>query len=412
MPRTFRSIIIQAGMAAPIALILVACSFKSPASLETPSGLYQAINTAPYASATFRERWTVIDHSESNGLRVDHGRTCVQADRAASKQNLGIRVQEQAPLAENQTATVFLNGWSAGYSSSDHHVTGLGAIIFNVRLDDEVLTWDAGGVLSDKKGDDAFEFCYDYTLLFWPTTGNRFDIRATHPDPIGNLLFVQDPSYTTPVHTIPGSFTSKTSKLPRAALPSGFAIGWKSSDHQLAQLGFDFGPQTLAQKTISWTSTTVFKDNAKKRHYRAAEAATILSGRGISVTQPAEVLELENDMYLPKPNVLEFSPLAKKKCPGVQIGGPGSVIRFYMITGLDFDYAVPMLSGFEVAFGCDDQHVKNIGARIRDFAYEPPVDGAPGTLYYQVETMLTDKDRIPEMKDRVAVKVLGIDRLN
>ena len=127
--------------------------------------------------------------------------------------------------------------------------------------------------------------------------------------------------------------------------------------------------------------------------------------------QPTEVFALENDMYVPKPNVLEFTPLPKTGCPNVQLGGPSTVIRNYMVSGLDLDYAMPMLSGFELAFDCDDQHVKNIGARIRDFWYQPPGDGALGTLYYQVETMLTDKDRIPEMNDRVAVKVLGINRL-
>jgi hypothetical protein len=398
-------------MAAPIALVLVACSFQSPAPLDTPSGLYKTLNTAPYATPSFSERWAVLDDSEGNGMRVDHGVTCMKADRAASKTSLGIRVQEQAELTANQTASLFLNGWSASYASSDHHVTGVGAIIFNVRVDDGLLTWEAGGVLSDKKGDDAYELCYNYTVLYWPTNNNDFDIRSTHSDSTGKLLFLQDPAPTSAVRTITGSFTSTTSKLPRAALLSGFAISWRRSDHHLSQLGFDFGPQSLAQKTLGWTSTTAFKDNAKKRDYRAAEAATILSGRGISVTQPAEVFALENDMYVPKPNVLEFSPLPKTKCPGVQLSGPTSVIRNYMVSGLDLDYAMPMLSGFELAFDCDDQHVKNIGARIRDFWYQPPGDGALGTLHYQVETMLTDKDRIPEMNDRVAVKVLGINRL-
>jgi hypothetical protein len=70
-----------------------------------------------------------------------------------------------------------------------------------------------------------------------------------------------------------------------------------------------------------------------------------------------------------------------------------------------------MLTGFELAFTCGNQHVKNVGAKIRDFAYEPPANGSTGTLYYQVETMLTDKNTIPDMNDRVEISVLGINRL-
>ena len=95
----------------------------------------------------------------------------------------------------------------------------------------------------------------------------------------------------------------------------------------------------------------------------------------------------------------------------VQIGGPATVVRNYQITGLTSHYAIPMLTGFELDFRCSDQHVKNVGARILDWSYQRPTPGSPGTLTYQVETMLTDKDKIPGMRDWVEVSVLGINRL-
>lgn len=410
MRRTLRSLV-EVGLGAYVAVMLIACSFKSPGSLDTPADLYEILNTAPYAEPYAAERWTVVDDTEPPGLRVEHGFSCVHAERAASKNYLGIRLQEHVHLPASYTGTVFMNGWSAEYDSKDHHVTGLGSIVFNIRELDGTLFWEAGGVLSDKKGDDAYDWCYDYTLVSWPTNSNKFDIRATHSDSTGKLLFVQDEPQVIAVHTIPGSFTSPDNKVPRAALPSGFAIGWRSSDHHLAQIGFELGAQSIAQKTLSWTSKTVFKDNARRRPYYAAEAVTVLRGRGIKVTEPSNVFELENDVYVLEPNGLDFTPLPKTSCPGVQLGGPTTKLRTFMITGLTSDYAVPMLTGFELAFSCDDQHVTRVGAKIRDFAYEPPRNGSPGTLHVQVETMLTDKDKIPEMRDRVELSVLGIDKL-
>src|SRR5262245_50470269 len=194
-------------------------------------------------------------------------------------------------------------------------------------------------------------------------------------------------------------------------MPSGLALGRPRSDHHLAQICFDLGPQSLAQRTLSWTSATVLKDNASKRDYEAAEAVTILSGRGMRVIQPDEILVLENDMLVPKQNGIELAPLLKTKCPRVQLGGPQSKIQNYAIDGLTSDYAVPILAGFELAFKCDDQHVKNVGAKIRDFSYDPPSGNSPGTLYVQVETLLTDKDLIPTLNDFVELNVLAIDRL-
>ena len=408
MIRAIRTLTV-AGVAGYTA-ILLGCSFSAPDVLETPADLYKVLNTAPYASPTSAGRWTVADGTSPQGLRVDHGFSCVEASHAADKTHLGIRVLEVADIPENYDATVFLNGWDAHYKSDDHHVKGVGAVVFNIRSFDRQLVWDAGGVLSDKNGDDGFRWCYDYTILYWPLT-SKFDIQATHSDPTGKLLFVQDATQASVVHTIPGSFTSTSSKLPRAALPSGFAMGWNSGDHHVAQLGFALGEQSLSDKTLSWTSTSVLKDNAKGRRYRAAEAVTVLSGRGITVTRPDEVLVIENDAYVTRPNGFSLTPLPKTKCPRVQLGGTPTTVRNYAITGLTTDYAVPMLTGFELAFSCSDHHVRNVGAKIIDFSYTPPFNGQTGTLSYQVETMLTDKDTIPVMRDRVEVSVLGIDRL-
>ncbi|HZR83425.1 MAG TPA: hypothetical protein VFD92_20190 [Candidatus Binatia bacterium] len=408
MFRTIRSLT-ELGLGAGTAVMLIACSFGSPIGLDTPGDLYEILNTAPYAQPYDSDRWTAFNDER---LRVDHGYSCIAADRAASKRVLGVRVMEQAPIPENYDATVFMNGWNADYQSKDHHVMGLGGVIFNVRNIDGQLFWDAGGVLSDRKGDDAYEWCYNYDIVYWPTNSTQFDIRATHSDPSGKLLFVEGEIQDSfAVHTIRGTFTSPNQKVPRAALPAGMAMAYDHGDHHVAQLGFVLGDQSISGKTLSWESTAILKDKARRRRYQSAAAVSILSGRNIKVTKPAQVGVLSNDVYLPQPNGIDLEPRATASCGNVQLGGPLTVVRNYAITGLTSHYAIPMLTGFELSYSCSDQHVKYVGAKLKDWTYQPPVDGQTGTLYYQVETMLTDKDKIPGMNDQVEVSVLGINRL-
>ena len=40
---------------------------------------------------------------------------------------------------------------------------------------------------------------------------------------------------------------------------------------------------------------------------------------------------------------------------------PGVVTQESVIENLPFEYAIPMLTGWELVLGCDDEHVKEIG---------------------------------------------------
>ena len=97
----------------------------------------------------------------------------MKADEAATEDYIAFRIQDAAavPLAVADAGTIILNGWDVEYTNGDHHVAGLGSVIFNVTethsKEQFTLDWEAGGVLSDKNGDDGYKWCYRYTLVFW-----------------------------------------------------------------------------------------------------------------------------------------------------------------------------------------------------------------------------------------------------
>jgi len=63
--------------------------------------------------------------------------------------------------------TVFINGWRLRYAEGDHQVFALSSAIVDIEKQDGKLRWKAGGVLSDRSGDDPYDWCYHYTVLFW-----------------------------------------------------------------------------------------------------------------------------------------------------------------------------------------------------------------------------------------------------
>jgi hypothetical protein len=410
MLRTLRSLM-EIGIGATAAIMLVACSYNPPVSMDTPEGLYQTLNTAPYANAYAAERWSVVN--DPGRLRVDHGYDCAYASRAATRDYIGVRVRNRAAIPANYNATVFMNGWKANYTKKDHHVLGLGSVIFNIDHEGGDLVWEAGGLIADKNGDDSYKWCYDYTLVFWPTNSSEFDIRAIHGDSSGRLLFLQSPQQSGAVHSIPASYTAPNDNLPHAALPSGFAMLWTDKDHHVLQAGFDLGNQSLSGRTLGWNSSALLKDDKASRSYYAAEAVSVLRGRGFGVTHPSTVLRQKEDgSWASQSNALQLVPRSPTSCAGAEVGAVnGEHVRHFKITGLSTKYAIPMLTGWDLRYNCNDQHVRSVGAWIEDFSYEPPTVATTGTLSYTVRSTLADKNGTPNFIDQLEVSVLGVDLL-
>jgi hypothetical protein len=79
-----------------------------------------------------------------------------------------------------------------------------------------------------------------------------------------------------------------------------------------------------------------------------------------------------------------FSILPKKE--GVNDVSTQDVV----IKNIPFDYAIPMLTGWEVGYWTDDQHVKDLGVWIDEWSYSVGATG--GTLRYKLSSILRDDD--------------------
>ena len=133
-------------------------------------------------------------------------------------------------LPAGYTGTVYQNGYDLQYLSSDHHVVGLGSAIYNIHTLNNILFWDAGGVISDHNGDDDYRWCYAYTVVAWPKVAaapvgalpffDRLDIAVTHADQHASQIFTD--LGTGGVHRIKGVHQSSTGTKPQAVLLAGF----------------------------------------------------------------------------------------------------------------------------------------------------------------------------------------------
>jgi len=98
-----------------------------------------------------------------------------------------------------------------------------------------------------------------------------------------------------------------------------------------------------------------------------------------------------------------FSILPIKGAGGGSLAG-GVQTKEYVIENIPFQYAIPMLTGWELGYLTDDQHVKDVGVWIGDWSYELGV----GKLHYTLSSIRADNDKLPGHYDRHKVTVLGI----
>jgi hypothetical protein len=428
------------GVTVVVMSLFAACSFQLPPGIDinTPEGIHAILNSAPYKNLTESQRATYVE--VPGLLKVQHGLGCAQASEAASETYIGLRIRDMAVMPPGyNTGTVFLNGWRLEYQNDDHHVRGLGSVIFNITHNitqtqngtQHELHWEAGGVMSDDNGDDKYNWCYIYTLVFWyrnssNRTGFWPEIDAL-PFQVDNnpapLTFVHstggDAGNDTARRALPGA-VSLPSALPRAVLPRGFGLSWASdTDHHLLQAGFDLGTPDPSGNTISWTSTTLWKDNNTRRDYYGAELVSVLSGQGVQpLLQPATVLRWSGSLgrWLSQPNTVPLTPNNDPAgFPSTCVGegeGPETQQEQFSVQNVPFDYALPVLGGWQLEYPCTDHHVKKIGVWLKGFSYVKAPGAATGTLLYTIESTLTDHAirGIHIGEARYKISILGLNR--
>jgi hypothetical protein len=360
---------------------------------------------------------------------VYHGSACAQSKEDGEEKIIKVQQALELPAFANR-ATVFLNGWKLKYLSKDHEIQGVGTIIGKIELARNTLTWQAAGILADKNFDDAYEWCYHYTIIAW--SDPAIDATVDHGDvdkfcdpssAASNNFYYADNDGTTTALAAHSSFIQNLASMSPgtvAVLPRGF--GFKGDEqHHLLQVAYNLdhsetfveqGKQykkgfqkltipstTLASHAdsgfVSWDSYVVFKDNDKRRGYGFGEMTSALGGADVGVIQPPYSI-------LPKEDTGPTT-----TC--VSSGQPDILTQEFTVENIPFECAIPMLTGWELKYGCDDEHVTEMGVWIDEWSYQLGPQG--GTLRYKVSSVLRDKDSQPEHIRSQKVAILGLGHL-
>lgn len=414
------------AVAALLPPLLAACSFNGTAEQCS------ALLGTPVQPTTSDDQQTVV---EDGTVAVYEGVACAQS---APPQRRLVTVTGQKALPRWATsATVFLAGWKASYrGQGDHHVLGLATVISGIGLKDGTLTWRASGALSDDSARDI-AWCYHYTVVGW----NPANVQLTVHDADGSCdrsvqgpasyFFAPNAGATTALSAFPTFLQDDGFRASRtvAILPRGFGMVFVSGDRHLLQLAYRLdhvdasiegapanaelasgksyrkkydpalllpvGQSRAGSGFVSWETSAIFKDDSDVPGYGFGEIVSGLGGPDLGVIQPPFSI-------LPREGVgLLHSCL-----------GPSSTLTTeqYVVEQVPYEYAIPMLTGWDLSYTCGDHHVLELGAWIHDFHYEKP-PGAPGKLSYKLSYTLRDESQSQGYAARHKVTVLGLKPL-
>jgi hypothetical protein len=359
-------------------------------------------------------------------LVVYHGTACAESNRSGKE--VVPKIGEQTDLPAYVTnATVFLNGWNLNFLSGDHHIAGLGVVIDSIKFQRSSLSWEAAGILSDNSFDGGYQWCYNYTVLGWNSTTMNLSVDhqgggCSDEPQSGSNFYVNHNAYATTALSSTASFIESpvlSSANESAILPLGFAYGWDAcdDDHHLLQIAYNMDhseaflekdkryrkkfsdafsslPHSTGGKGsgfISWESSVIFKDNSTRRDYAFGELVSGVGGEDLGVIDPPFSILPEEDISY---------------CGSVE--GHGRRTREYIVEKIPYEYAVPVLSGWDLNYLCDDEHVKEMGVLIDKFRYAKAPNASTGTLYYTLSSVLKDKNNYPDFVSRHKIRILGI----
>jgi hypothetical protein len=380
-------------------------------------------NDLTYPKLAFEDQGTIKAMYGFGKARLDSG-------------NRIIKVQHSVPIPDYANrATVFLNGWKLNYLGGDQHVLGLGTVLAKINPDlrNRTLNWHAVGLLRDDDFEEGYEFTYYYTVIAWNDaalnasvdSGSADKFCSTDTD-LPDKSFLAFSNGTTALSSF-GIFSqtpATPSSQPVAVLPRGFGFSWYGGDHHLLQLGYNLDhSEIFAEKDkiynnnkdhvrtvgdlftgisaplpsaaslvdsgfMSWNTYAILKDDSDRRDYVFTEAVSGLFGLDVHPIQPP------------------FSILPIESASG-GFDGAGVKSKDIVIDMIPYEYAIPMLTGWEVGYTVSDQHVKEIGIWIDEIHYRDQND-PPGRLRYKVSSVLHDDDTYPDNYFRHKVTILGL----
>jgi len=353
--------------------------------------------------------------------------------RATSLAKPALRGEQsvELPAYANQ-ATVFLNGWQAAYDDSHHPLHDVAATLGRIQVPPgQKISWNALGGLADYDADETCTWTYRDTIIAW--NGALVRAMVDHNDAAhyckskeadGGDNFFEGGNTESKATTALASFPSFLRNggfaggRQVAVRPRGFVFSWSGAgggdDPHLLQLAYHLESvapfvrqqayykavsqvqpraNSAAEKAngefVSWKASVTMKDDSRRRDYSFVEFVSGMGGPDVEIIQPALAI-------LPPEDV------------DGGLGGGGLKSAEVVIENLPYTWAVPMLTGWDIGYTVDDQHVKGLGIWVDRVHYERPPGPPTGTLRYTVSSSVKDNDDYPDNYCRHQVTILGL----
>jgi len=414
------------GIPAFLAIVSVLLSVDNSWSSSHIKTSERLLSPANIINATAGKRIAFLE--DSGVIKIESVFEECGKSTSANGEELPVVLQGTMSLPNYVTnATVVLNGWKLKYLDDDRHVNAIGVRIKDIELTGSTLNWNAVGSITDKSSNDSFEFCYYYTVIGWnaseidavishsSTTSNRARQETTAQHVMASYIKNDDFLNKNNVATLPAGFGFSFNRRAHC-LPTSLTLVCKFDekfDHHILQIAYNLGrgeqflefnkkystnfPSLPSDASfvnngyVSWESDFILKDNKFRRDVRFGENVSVLVGNDIGVIKPPFSI-------LPAEDSGRFS--------GCVPGESTVKTDVFVVENIPYEYAAPLLTGWDLQAICDDKDVREVGIWLHDITYEKQPGAPVGTLRYSVSSVFRKKSESHFRRQNISI--LGI----
>ncbi len=344
---------------------------------------------------------------------VYHGLDCA----IAAPRNLA-RIQKtfQLPKKKYTGALVWLNGWKLRYLDEQEEALGLGVAMGETSLSGNQLKWEVVGGIGPEVPEQEIEVCYWYTLLAWTSS---FMPGA----------YVRQETFKTAIARKQGDQHSALALVPRflqapqfasktfvGVVPRGFAFLWADEDYFLQAAHYlapsdryvygrlrdgsiytptpnlpppkksDVVEDWVNKGFVSWQTSAIFKNGNDPDEYFFADLAAAVGANLLDMIEP------------------HFG-IAPMRETSSTAGEAGTTVKKFTVENIPFDFAMPVLKGWNLFLPEDDEQIRQIGIWIESFKFEHT--GKVGKLTFEVASSFQDEEQ-SKLVSSHAVAILGV----
>lgn len=390
-----------------VLLLLVACASKTQEKKPVDSAAGSKIAT-PFEQLSLKTSGKTVLEDAGKFILIE-GSKCMQREDGAEAATI-LQWIEMPGYVDN--STVVLNGWDLRYLQSEREVNSMRVDITHSKLvkntGSAMLMFEVQGKLTDQNRKDAYEFCVFYSAFGYHSAWFNATIESDYSGIEMSALQNKNQGAVATLENTGSKGTLKGNDA-IAIMPRGFDFQfddtfeckWRFSsckwadraDYRLLQTAY-----SLSQTGISpnpdgsphWVTQTIFKDNAT-RTLRIKTRTALIRGSSVKL----------------RPDFLALNPRSTNT--GNCRKNSDGIVRTqtFRINDLPYDYAVPMLTGWDLSYECENQQVQRAGIWIHDIRF----DSRSGSIEYKVSSILRDQDGAPSFNAAHRITVLGLNRI-